>query len=106
MTKNGHPVLQDGTRLQALDAKHTYSELLEWHTRKGPPILHEEILDEAKRKTETGRRPPDEKLPKGVHAGQTEKAKCPFCKRHEVSKSLKPSSTCGWSASTADRDKH
>jgi len=65
-----HLALQDGARLQALDAKHTYSELLIWHTKKKPPILHQEVLDEAKERvqTVTGLRPTNEKLLKGIRA--------------------------------------
>ena len=55
----GHPALQDGARLQALEAMHTYSALIEWHTNKLPHILHQEKLDEAKDKIQelTGLRP-------------------------------------------------
>ena len=45
---DSHPALQDGARLQALEAKNTYDELLKWHTRKIIPIQRQEILDEAK----------------------------------------------------------
>jgi len=34
---DGHPALQDGARLQALDAEHTYNEILKWNTKKNPP---------------------------------------------------------------------
>src|SRR5258706_6008190 len=65
-----HPALQDGARLQALDAKHTYSELIKWHTRKKPPILHQEVLDEAKESMQavTGLHPTNKKLLKGIRA--------------------------------------
>ena len=39
----GHPTLQDGARIQALDTKHTYSALIKWHTKKKPQILHQEV---------------------------------------------------------------
>jgi len=67
---NRHPALQDRARLQALDAKHTYSELIKWHTRKKPPILHQEVLDEAKGSMQavTGLRPTNKKLLKGIQA--------------------------------------
>lgn len=45
-----HLALQKGARLQALDVKHTYNELLKWHTKKTPPILHQETLDKVKDK--------------------------------------------------------
>ena len=65
-----HPALQDGARLQALDAKHIYSTLLNWYTKKTPHILHQEVLDEAKDRVQetTGLRPTNEKLLKGVKA--------------------------------------
>ena len=31
---DGHPTIQDGARLQALEAKHTYSAIVRWHTKK------------------------------------------------------------------------
>jgi len=37
-----HPALQDGARLQALEAKHMYSSLLEWNT-KGVTPFHTKI---------------------------------------------------------------
>jgi len=63
-----HPALQDGARLQALDAEHTYNEILKWNTKKKPPILHQEVLYEAKDKVHetTGLRPTNEKLLKGI----------------------------------------
>ena len=44
----GYPALQDRARLQALNARQTYSALLKWYTKKKAPILHQETLDEAK----------------------------------------------------------
>ena len=49
---NTHPALQDGARLQALEAKHMYSSLLEWHMKRVTPIPHQDKLDEAKDKVE------------------------------------------------------
>src|SRR5258708_6993131 len=45
-----------------------YKALLQWHTRGTSPILHQEVLDDAKSKVEafTGLRPTNEKLLKGV----------------------------------------
>ena len=65
---DNHPALQDGARLQALSTKHIYKALLHWHTRGMAPILHQEILEDAKSKVEafTGLRPTNEKLLKGV----------------------------------------
>lgn len=66
----GHPALQDGARLQALDAKHTYSALIDWHSTNRIPILHQEVLDEAKDRVQevTGLRPTNGRLLKGVRA--------------------------------------
>ena len=66
----GHLALQDGVRLQALNAKHTYIVLLKWYTKKKPPILHQEVLDEAKDKIQdaTGLRPTNRKLLKSIQA--------------------------------------
>ena len=66
----GHSALQDGVRLQALNAKHTYNALLKWYTKKKPPILHQEVLDEAKDKIQdvTGLRPTNGKLLKSIRA--------------------------------------
>ena len=66
----GHSALQDGARLQALNAKHTYMALLKWYTKKKPPILHQEVLDEAKDKIQdaTGLRPTNGKLLKSIRA--------------------------------------
>ncbi len=63
-----HPALQDRARLQALDVKHTYSELIKWHTRKKPPILHQEVLDEVKGSVQAVTRlcPTNKKLLKGI----------------------------------------
>jgi len=63
-----HEALQDGARLQALDASHIYKALLRWHTRKTTPITHQETLDESKDSVEreTGLRPTNEKLLKGI----------------------------------------
>ena len=68
--ENGHPALQDGARLQAIDSKNTYNELLKWYTKKKTPILHQEVLEEAKDKIQetTGLRPTNEKLLKGIRA--------------------------------------
>jgi len=62
-----HPALQDGARLQALDARHTYDALIRRHMKRITPILHQEKLDKAKDKVEeaTGLRPTNEKLLKG-----------------------------------------
>ena len=45
-----------------------YKALLKWHTRDTTPILHQEILDDAKNRVEafTGLRPTNERLLKGV----------------------------------------
>jgi len=43
-----HPAIQDRARLQALEAKHTYSTIVRWHTKKTKWILHQGTLDEAK----------------------------------------------------------
>ena len=65
---NNHPALQDGERLQALSTKYMYKALLKWHTRDTTPILHQEILDDAKNRVEafTSLRPTNERLLKGV----------------------------------------
>jgi hypothetical protein len=65
---NSHPVLQDGARLQTLEAKHIYDLLIKWYTRNITPILHQETLDEAKNKIQetTSLRPTNEKLLKGL----------------------------------------
>ena len=61
--------LQDGARLQALEASHMYYALLKWHTKKVTPVLHQERLEEVKDKVEmTGLRPTNEKQPKGIKA--------------------------------------
>jgi len=54
-----HEAIQDGARLQALDASHIQKVLLRWHTRKVTAIPHQETLDESKdrRESETGLRP-------------------------------------------------
>lgn len=44
MTRN-HPALQDGARLQALEARHMDRLLLKWHTMKTTPILHQDKLE-------------------------------------------------------------
>ena len=31
---DGHPAIQDGAGLQAVEAKHTYSVIVRWHTKK------------------------------------------------------------------------
>ena len=49
---DNHPALQDGARLQALEAKHMYKLLLKWHTKKIAPILHQDKLEEVKTKVE------------------------------------------------------
>ena len=65
---DGHPAIQDGARLQALEAKHTYSAIVRWHTKKMKRILHQDTLDEAKDKIQgtTGLRP-------GPHKRETPK---------------------------------
>jgi len=67
---DGHPAIQDGARLQALEAKHTYSAIVRWHTKKIKRILHQDTLNEAKDKIQgaTGLRPTNEKLLKGIKA--------------------------------------
>ena len=67
---DSHPALQDGARLQALEAENTYEELLKWYTRKITPIPRQEILNDAKDQLEevTGLRPTNEKLLKGIKA--------------------------------------
>jgi len=61
------PALQDGARLQALEANQIFKALLKWHTKKVEPILHQEKLEEAKNEIEeaTNLRPTNEKLLKG-----------------------------------------
>ena len=63
-----HPALQDGARLQALEAMNIYNALLKWHTSKTPHILHQEVLDEAKNRVQetTELRPTNEKLLEGI----------------------------------------
>ena len=51
---DSHPALQDGARLQALEASNMYDQLLKWHTRKIIPIPRQEVLDDAKDKIEEG----------------------------------------------------
>ena len=70
-TVTGQP-LQDGARLQALSAKHTYKALLRLHTKGVTPILHQEPLDDAKAKVEAaaGLRPTNEKLLKRSESPQ------------------------------------
>jgi len=65
-----HPAIQDRARLQALEAKHTYSAIVRWHTKKMKQIIHQVTLDEAKDKIQgsTGLRPTNEKLLKGIKA--------------------------------------
>ncbi len=66
----GHPALQDGARLQALNARHTYSKLIKWHweKKKKPPILHQEVLEDAKDRIQeaTELRPTNKKLLKSI----------------------------------------
>ena len=63
-----HPALQDGVRLQALNAKHMYKEVLQWHTGNISPVLHLEVLDNMKEEVEavTGLRPMNKRLFKGI----------------------------------------
>ena len=65
-----HPALQDGARLQALEAKHMYYALLKWHSRKVIPIPRQETLNTAKDSVEdtTNLHPTNERLLKGVKA--------------------------------------
>jgi len=65
---NNHAALQDGARLQALEARHTYEAILRWHTKETVAIPHQEVLEEAKNRIEeiTGLRPTNKKLLKGV----------------------------------------
>lgn len=65
---DNHPALQDGARLQALDTQHIYKETLKWNSRKTIPILHQEVLDDTKDRSEetTGLRPTNEKLLQSV----------------------------------------
>jgi len=67
---NNHPALQDGACLQALEAKQIYDILRKWFTHKISPVLHQEILEDAKDKVQqtTGWRPTNEKLLKGIRA--------------------------------------
>ena len=59
---NEHPALQDGVRLQALEASHMYYKLLKWHTRKVIPVLHQERLEEVKDKVDDRFTPHERKL--------------------------------------------
>jgi len=49
---DNHPALQDGARLQALDASRMYDALLKWHRKGIAPITHQKTLDDAKNKVE------------------------------------------------------
>ena len=61
---DNHPALQDGPRLQALNAHHMYRLLLKCHTNNTPPILHQDKIDEAKTSIEqiTSLKPMNTKL--------------------------------------------
>jgi len=65
-----HAALQDGTRLQALGAKHSYDAVLECHPRIPLPTKYREVIEEAKNKVEeaTGLCPMMERLPRGFRA--------------------------------------
>jgi len=65
-----HSSLQDGVRLQLLDAKHTYDAVLEWQLKKPLPTTFREMIKEAKDRAEeaTGLHPTTEKLLKGFKA--------------------------------------
>jgi hypothetical protein len=65
---DAHPALQNGARLQALEARHTYSALIKWHSKKIKQTLRQETLDEAKDGIQrfTGLRPTNEKLLNGI----------------------------------------
>lgn len=67
---NGHSALQDGARLQALEASRVYDAMLRWHTKSVTPLRLQEALNEAKNKVEenTGLRPTNERLFKGIKA--------------------------------------
>ena len=56
--------LQDGARLQALEARHIYAAILKWHTKKHTANKHQAIIEEAKDRIEeaTGLRPTNEKM--------------------------------------------
>jgi len=45
-------MLQDGAMLQALKARHIYTAILKWHTKKNITKKHQVIIDEAKDRTE------------------------------------------------------
>ena len=55
---------QDGARLQALEARHIYTAILKWHTKKHTTNKHQAIIEEAKDRIEeaTGLRPTNEKM--------------------------------------------
>ena len=59
--------LQDGPRLQALEASHMYDELVKWYTKRVTLIQRQETLNDLKNKVEetTGLRPTFEKLLEG-----------------------------------------
>jgi len=62
-----HAALQDGARLQALEAKHIYSTILKWHPKSNILNKHQEAIGEAKDRVEetTGLRPTNERILKG-----------------------------------------
>jgi len=65
-----HSALQDGARIQALGAKHTYAAVLEWLPKITLPTKYLEAIKEAKNRVEeaTGLRPTTEQLTKGFRA--------------------------------------
>ena len=66
----GHAALQDGARLQALEAKHICSAILKWHSESNILNKPQEAIDEAKDRVEetTGLRPTNEKILKGFRS--------------------------------------
>ena len=67
---SGHSAPQDGARLQAPEASHTYDALLRWYMKRVTRLRPQETMDEAKNKVEenTGLRPTNERLLKGIEA--------------------------------------
>jgi len=65
-----HTALQDGARLQALDAKHTYEAVLRWVPKKPNTNQYQETIKSTKDKVEeaTGLRPTTERLLKSFRA--------------------------------------
>jgi len=65
-----HTALQDGARLQALDAKRTYEAVLRWLPKKHTATRYQETIKGTKDKVEeaTGLRPTTERLLKSFRA--------------------------------------